>query len=300
MSKNGSKPDEEIRFWPTALEVRNAKLRRIGGLGVPYGTRSALLPGGFFEVVETRALAKTLGDKLNVTCLLEHHPEWLLASSDSGTLRLDDQADGLHYEADLPNTGAGNDTYELVQSGRIKGSSMGFQCYQDEFRRDGATIVRHLVSIRLGHVAPTAQPAYPSTVTAVRSLARQIGEDPADVESLAAQGELRSLFMRTDQQVSAPPTVEPAAEHRSDVDDALALRRRINAEKGAGYAKEGQPSIETLLLAHRLKKANWDAPPPKSPGELLLDLHRRKSAWDADTGGTEARSLPGRIPHCSL
>lgn len=237
-------------------------------MGVPYGQRSHLLPGGFVEVVEQRALAKTLGDKINVVSRMEHHPEWLLGDVDSGTLRLTNEARGLFYECDLPDTTAGRDCYELVRTGRIRYRSMGFQSFQDEFRRDGSLLVRTLVSIRLTEVSPTALPAYADTSTAIRSLASQVGEDPADVEALAAQGELRSLFTRTDRQVTAPPTVLPG-EYRSEPSSdtrELELRRKLSDERAKRYGTE--------------KTAD--------PARRLLSLYRRKQEWDAPV--TEARS----------
>jgi HK97 family phage prohead protease len=274
--------DTEIRYWRAPLDVRSAPgaLRRIGGLAAPYGQRSALLPGGFYWVIETRAMAKTLGDMINVTALLEHHPEWLLGSVDSDTLRLDNQPDGLHYEVDLPNTSAGRDTYELTSSRRIKGTSIGFHTFDDEFRREGLTVVRHLVSIRLAHVAPTAQPAYPSTVTAVRSLAQKVDAPYEDVAALAAQGELRSLFMRTDQAVAAPPTIEPG------VPTPLAVAQRSH---------DGGLDVRRRRLESEAKRIQMDTgnrpdePRQMSLEQRLLELRRRKVLWDAPV---EARSFP--------
>jgi uncharacterized protein len=263
MSRNRGQPlpDEELRYWPTQLEVRSeGTLRRIGGLAVPYARRSRLLPGGFYEEVRSGAMAKTLADNLNVVCRLEHHPEWLLATRDSGSLRLTDDPDvGLSYEADLPDTGAGRDAYELVRTGRIKHSSMGFSCMADEFRHEGSTVVRHLLQIRLIECSPVAVPGYLNTSTAVRSLAGQLGEDPADVEALAAQGELRSLFTRTDRQVAAPITVVPTPlEVRNSGE--LDIRRRQNALLGRQIQSDKPTTIEQRLLALRLQKLSWDAP----------------------------------------
>ena len=66
--------------------------------------------------------------------------------SSSGTLRITDEARGLSYEADLPDTTAGRDCYELVRTGRMPYSSMGFTCFEDKFRHDGSALVRHRIS----------------------------------------------------------------------------------------------------------------------------------------------------------
>jgi hypothetical protein len=150
-------------------------------------------------------------------------------------------------------------------------SSVGFQAFKDEFRRDGSALVRHLVSIRLSEVSPVSQPAYFDTSTAIRSLAGQVGEDPEDVAALAERGELRSLFTRTDLSVAAPPTVPPGVtEHRSGEPSSgsveLELRRKLSDE--------------------RAKRLGYDK--PVDPRARLLTLYRRKSEWDAPV---EARSL---------
>jgi uncharacterized protein len=53
------------------MELRGGgSLKRIGGIGVVYGQRSRLLPGGFFEVVENRALAKAEADNWPMSFLV--------------------------------------------------------------------------------------------------------------------------------------------------------------------------------------------------------------------------------------
>jgi len=262
--------DTELRYWRSDLETRSAgETRRIGGLGVPYGQRSHLLPGGFVEVVEQRALAKTIGDKINVVSRMEHHPEWLLGDVESGTLRLSNEARGLHYEVDIPNATAGNDCYELVRTGRIRYSSMGFQSFEEEFRRDGSLLVRHLASIRLTEVSRTAQPAYPDTSTAIRSLACQVGESVDDVAALAAQGELRALFTRTDLAVTAPPTVLPAAVEESAQRE-LELRRRLNAAEGKRLGLDKSDDAGVRLLEWYRRKHQVYAPVTEARPQWLV------------------------------
>lgn len=190
-----------------------------------------------------------------------------LATTESGTLRLNDTPDGLHYEADLPNTSAGHDAYELVKTGRVSHSSMGFIAMQDEFRREGTTLVRHLLNVRLTHISPCAQPAYFDTSVAIRSLAGQPGEGPDDVAVLAARGELRSLMMRTDQQVAAPPTVVPS-ETRSTQND-VQLRQRLLAER----------------------ERTVHPPVKRDPRQLVVELRRRKMAADEGKPVDEPRTI---------
>jgi HK97 family phage prohead protease len=219
----------------------------------------------------------------------KHHPEWLLATTDSGSLRLtDDPAVGLSYEADLPDTGAGRDCYELVRSGRIRHSSMAFIAIHDEFRSQGSTLVRHLTDIRLTEVSPVAQPGYLQTSAAVRSLARQIGEDPEDVAALAAEGELRSLFHRTDHHVAAPVTVEPGvpmpadvAQHSADLD---IRRRKLELQRIKPMIDRGDPinrnagdlDIRRRKLALRERRMVWEDRGESGEARSLF-----RNPWDA-------------------
>src|SRR4051812_9462253 len=55
--------------------------------------------------------------------LFHHDYGQPLGDTQSGTLRIKPDDHGIRTEIDLPNTTAGNDTWELVKSGRVKGMS---------------------------------------------------------------------------------------------------------------------------------------------------------------------------------
>ena len=60
------------------------------------------------------------------------------------------------------------------------------------------------MSVRLIDVAPVTTPAYPDATVGLRSLAAHMDAALGDVTELAAQGELRRLFTRSDQRDHAP------------------------------------------------------------------------------------------------
>ena len=216
-------------------------------------------------------MRKTLADKANVISRLEHHPEFLLADTESGTMRLQDGSDGLWYEIDLPDTSAGRDTYVLVKSNRLRNASMGFEVYDQEYRRVGGFLVRHPISIRLDEISPVSQAAYEHTSASLRhyepawtALANQLGEDPEDVFALAQKGELRSLLTRTDQQVAAPPTVVPTSkEDRMDPD----LAQRLLKNRAQRMAADGDPCALNQLQG-------------RSSGVTLEEAERRLKLWE--------------------
>lgn len=211
----------------TAVEVRSGpngeSSRRIGGYAAVFGKSSQPL-GGFREIVERSFFNKSQSDGWPlVVCRFEHNPLMLLGSSASGTLQLFPDNIGLDYTVDVPE--CRSDTMELANRGDLLGSSFSFQVFQDDWKPTGGGYpVRHLVSGRLIDVAPTAIPAYPDSTVGVRSYALGAWQSLSafadasleDIERMAAQDDLRKLFIRTDMR-SAPTgehatTVQPEEE----------------------------------------------------------------------------------------
>jgi uncharacterized protein len=208
--------EKESRFTTRAevVEIRSGS-RRVGGLAAVFNSPSRDL-GGFREVVEPRAFTHAEKSGFpNVTCTFEHDPRLLLGTTNARTLELRTIPTGLDYTVDLPNTVDGDKVLELSQRGDLR-SSMEFQSVQDEFEWRGGMPVRHLIALRLLSVSPVGNPAYTGTTTvALRSLARQLGEDPDEVFALAQKGELRSLFVRTDRSLDMAPTPLEVVAQRS-------------------------------------------------------------------------------------
>jgi HK97 family phage prohead protease len=94
-----------------------------------------------------------------------------LGSTRDGSLRLSEDAHGLAFALDLPETTQGKDLAVLARRGTVRGASFAFARAKDSWHRDETGLVRTVHEIEgLQDVSPTHSPAYEETVIAVRSL----------------------------------------------------------------------------------------------------------------------------------
>jgi HK97 family phage prohead protease len=251
--------EPEIRAIRQPAETRSATARSIGGYGVLWNQRSQLLPGGFFEQVEPSFANKTIGDGANVLGRYDHRNEFLLGSTNSGTLRLTPDRSGLGYEIDLP--ACRSDVYEWVDRGDVSGSSFAFAPgAQDDWSYDNGAPVRHLVSGLILDIGPTPSPAYlSSTATALRSLAEFVRAPFEDVVEAAESRSLGMFFERTDNRGPAP------------------VAQRDDAEP------QGISTQQALLT---LRARAMAAERPKTPHELALKLRLRRMEWDSQASSS--------------
>jgi len=175
----------------------------LAGYAIVFDSLSQNL-GGFVERVAPGAVDKSLADGVRVLARYNHDDNFLLGSTDSGTVRLEADAVGLRYEVDLPDTTAGRDVAALAKRGDLRHSSFAFYVPPggDEW---GFTMgdfpLRTLNSIQLVDVAPVNTPAYLDTTAAVRSLAAATGIDPARISTEHVE-EIRAALTGD----AAPPT----------------------------------------------------------------------------------------------
>jgi HK97 family phage prohead protease len=104
--------------------------------------------------------------------LYDHDGRSVLGRVGAGTLRLAEDARGLHFEIDLPPTTVGRDLGILVERGDVAGASFAFRVPEggDEWRNTDQGIVRELLDVDLHEITVTADPAYPDTTVAKRAM----------------------------------------------------------------------------------------------------------------------------------
>lgn len=96
--------------------------RKLTGLAAVFDQETRV--AGFTEVIRPGAFKASL-DR-DVLALVDHDAGRLLARTKSGTLRLWEDAEGLRFEIDVPDTQEGRDVLTLAERGDLGGMSFGF------------------------------------------------------------------------------------------------------------------------------------------------------------------------------
>lgn len=153
--------------------------KTISGYALKFGQPSKDL-GGFVEVITPEALKEV--DLSNVFLLYGHDYSKPLASVKAGTLKLDVDEVGLHFEAELPNTSYANDVYENVSKKILDSMSFGFVLGVDSFdQAEDGSVTRSIEKMKaLNEISIVTIPAYDSTNVQIdkRSYESFIGQLP--------------------------------------------------------------------------------------------------------------------------
>jgi uncharacterized protein len=159
------------RRFPDLVEVRDiAELRvgtrRLEGYAAVFNS-PARIGDRFVETIRPGAFRAALAQPgADVLALVDHDPGRLLARTASGTLRLSEDARGLAFDLDIPDTTLGRDVLALAQRGDIGGASIGFRVKDEAWPTRDQRELRavDLIEISVVH----AHPAYAETSVAAR------------------------------------------------------------------------------------------------------------------------------------
>ena len=178
MSQTNTTTTDEIRHLIQSpeldLELRvegDGTGRKLVGYAARYNITSHDL-GGFRERILPGAFKGSVEGGADVRALVDHDNGKLLGRTSAGTLKLAEDAKGLRFEIDVPDTTYGNDLLVSVRRGDVKANSFGFRVPPggDRIKEEGKHIVRELLNVDLKEVSVVMSlPAYPGTTLAVRT-----------------------------------------------------------------------------------------------------------------------------------
>lgn len=190
--------EQERRTVPLRLTIEEraeGKGPRLVGHAAVWRTLSADL-GGFREEIEPGFFSQVLDN--DVRALWNHDANLVLGRTKSGTLRLEEDKEGLAVEIEPPDTGWARDSMVTMRRGDVDQMSFTFTVLPDGARwRQGedGRLVRTLLPGgcgRLIDVAPVTYPAYAETSVSVRAhvaaAARRDGQDPTGHAGQGARG----------------------------------------------------------------------------------------------------------------
>ena len=195
---------------------------------IPYNSRSEEM-WGFVEVLAASAFAKTLADGANVYAFWGHDETDILGATQSRTLTLSNEADGLHFSIELRDTGDMEDYFQTIARGDCNGVSFGFIAEKESWDNTQEPALRTLTEVRLLEVSPgVAFPAYPGA------------QSEAAKRSLYAEGapEFRSKYIKPTEPLSTTTEPPEALESRKKADEEE-LRKRQENELTAILAEAG-------------------------------------------------------------
>lgn len=186
----------ETRALSAPVEVRATDSgRMVVGHAVNFNSET-VIAGLFREKFAPGAFAKSIAEG-DIRALFNHNTSLLLGRTKSGTLRVSEDDQGLHYEVDLPDTQAGRDLSVSMDRGDIDGSSFGFRSIKEEWDESGDLPLRTIIEAELFEVSPVTFPAYPDTSIALRSLT-EARKDTGRRNSEAAQRRIAARRAETE------------------------------------------------------------------------------------------------------
>jgi HK97 family phage prohead protease len=157
--------------------------QKIGGYGAVFNSET-VIGGEFREKIAPGAFAKAISG--DVRSYFNHNSALILGRTKSGTLRLQEDERGLHYEVDLPDTQAGRDLRVSMARGDVDGSSFAFRVKKDTWEMGEDMPLRTIQEIELFEVGPVTDPAYEDATAALRSLDDERGKKELAERNAAA------------------------------------------------------------------------------------------------------------------
>ena len=287
-------------------QAENGQNMDISGVAAAFNQPS--IKGDFTEYVDQNALNNV--DLSQVLLLYAHDFSNILARADAGTLQTSIQPDGLHFNAQLPDTQLGHDTYTNILNGNIKGMSFGFKIAPGgdswSVNSQGNTIHTINKIDQVFELSLTPIPAYTETSVQVqRDLAQflsskkevvKMAEKPEEKEEQSVDDQKRSIEQLQQQlsdlkaQVKTKVVIDKPEEEKRDATPDMAsdetTAQPTSGDLGSMLATL-QAAIQSLSqqLADQQAPSQMDDDVPDDDSNVVLDEKKPEQ----ETAETEKR-----------
>lgn len=152
--------------------------KTLGGYAVLFDTESRTIQEmgrTFKEVIKRGAFDINASEDHDVKLYFNHDTSMPLARQRNGSLRLFEDAKGIRFEADLPDTTLANDVRELLHKGTLSGEmSFGFSVRKDKWEKHTGLDRRTVEEGKLYEISVVTDAAYPQTHSQLRGIMSEI------------------------------------------------------------------------------------------------------------------------------
>ncbi|WP_223209156.1 phage major capsid protein [Limosilactobacillus fermentum] len=284
----------DVRTLTTDLTTRSSDDNgmTVEGYAMLYDQPSTPMP--FVEYIDRGALDNV--DLSKVLLLYGHDLNSVLARSDAENLQLRADDKGLWFQATLPDTTLGRDTYTNVANGNLKGCSVGFKIGDDKWLQgNDGTVIHHIQSFdQLIEISITPIPAYTETsVDVQRSLeAFMKGENEVEIDyDKLADAVAGKLEQRSAEKADVETTDEADKQDAETTEEPVEEPQENEEESADNDSAEDDDSVEDD------NSADSDEKPAEKPAENVekrSEPHASIVTTDEKMKeGTEMRELHG-------
>ena len=154
----------ERRFHLPEIRLDDQKEPKLVGYAAVFDQFSEEM-WGFKEKVAKGAFTKSI-ERDDIRMLWNHDPNFVIARTTNGTLKLSEDDHGLKFEAIPSDTQWEKDLLIKIKRKDVTQNSFGFIILDDEW--DEERTVRTLKKVKLFDVSPVTYPAYPQTELHIR------------------------------------------------------------------------------------------------------------------------------------
>lgn len=244
----------DVRSLPANFKTRDVQDDQgntqhvISGTAVVFNQPSSPMP--FVEVISDQAFNGV--DLSDVKLLYSHDFGKILARTDSGTLQLDLNSNGLDFTATLPDTQLGHDVYTDILNGNLKGMSFGFTIDDDSWSVENGVQVHTINQIGvIAEISITSLPAYTETSLMVqRSLDKIATQSSESNESNNNndKGDQTMAEDNKDQTSQAPVSDSPASDAESQASDSQTSQAPANESQASDPINGVSPEVISQIL----------------------------------------------------
>lgn len=260
----------EIRSLPVSMTTNEDDSLSVSGLVNGAGSVSEILTNPkngrkFRETISPGVFTNAIRSADRIDFLSQHDKSMILSTTDNNSLSLQETDKGLEMRADIAPTSWGNDTYQLIKNGIIKGMSFGMRVLSDNWSTSADGIpMRTINGVKLVEVSAVRNPAYKDSGIEARDM-----DIINDVDIPNTEEEKRDMADKEEEKKNASETEKQEKDSKSEKTETESKKE----EEGGSENKESTDKEDTT-------DDNTTSEDSKDKKESKIDDEKRSAIED--------------------